>query len=744
MIKLLKISALVGLLHLTTLAQAAPSYADGDLAPLGAPDGLLTLSDYLIAGRLVASQLTPTALDISHGDIYPTAAPDGVIDIHDLFLLQQWLLDGNNYYVEILDLFNDGPATITLESGGAVSTTTIVAGGFTGPGASVVSDPNFTDPDDGSNTVWRVAIGGGVANVFLSTANLSGDPVFNTGFDLSGDGLGQLVFDFKLNSISSGTVITAKIDSGYPALGQVVLDTAGLATGVWHRMAINFADLLADPGPGDGLDLNNVLNAFVLEVSNGSADFYLDNIFIKNSCPQAGGCQASINTKAVYTLVWSDEFDGDSLSAENWSIETGYGNNGWGNDEWQLYRTSSDNISVADGNLTISAQCSTAPQFCGKRNGTITSGKINSLNKFEFKYGKVQARIRPPVGTGSWPAFWMLGANFPEVGWPRTGEIDIMEMSSELYGERTTLFTLHWCDDYRSSNPCQYDPGWRFETQTLTFAESLGDDFHIFEAEWTEQGIVGKIDGITYYNRPFDAVSMSEFLEEFYMILNVAIGGTLGGRPDATTVWPQTMVVDYVRVYQDDGGNGTFTVGDPPAPTSETLGVYSETHTQPVSNFINIINGADFGGNNTPSNTQSTAVVPFDGSTVMAVDYINTGRSYGGIIFDFSAGRDISAYQTLKFAIDSSAIGDFADLVIQIENPFGGQPAPRVLLSAYTPVINNNWAEYEIPLSDFLGQVVGLDLSNVVYLGFWNAQGSNGQLTFGTLYFDDIHFAGGQ
>lgn len=744
--RLIKTLILLGSLQMAMVVQAAPPiYADGDLAPLGAPDGLLTLSDYLVAGRLVANKLTPTALELSHGDLYPEGAPDGVIDISDMVLLHQLLLQGNNTYIETLNLFNDGPATISVESGGATSTTTLVGRAFIGPGAILSSDIDFIDPDDSSNTVWRVAASGGLANVFLTTGSLAGDPVFESGFNLFGDGQAQLVFDIKLNSLSAGTVLTIKMDSGYPDLGQMVLDTSELALGVWHRIEIDLADLLADPGPGNGLDVNNVLNAFVLEVNNGSADLYLDNIFISHACPQVNGCRARINTQPIYSLVWSDEFDGDSLSTENWLVEVGYGDNGWGNDEWQLYRNSPENIAVADGNLTISAQCSTPPQFCGKRNGTITSGRINTLNKFEFKYGKVEARLRPPVGTGSWPAFWMLGANFPEVGWPRTGEIDIMEMSNGVYDDRTTLFTLHWCDDYVSSNPCQYDPGWRFETQTLSFNESLGDDFHIFEAEWTDQGIVGKIDGITYYNRPFDAVSMTEFLEEFFIILNVAMGGTLGGTPDQTTVWPQTMVVDYVRVYQEEGGNGTFTLGQPVAPVSETLGIYSETHTDPLIGYERIINGADFAGNNTVANTGSTAVTPFDGSNVLAVDYTNTGRFYGGIIFDFGAGRDIRGYQTLKFAIDTSAISDFADLVIQIENPSGAQPAPKVQLSAYTPVINNNWAEYEIPLGDFLiNQAVTLDLTNVIYLGFWNPLRTNGQLAFGTLYFDDIHFAGGQ
>ena len=220
------------------------------------------------------------------------------------------------------------------------------------------------------------------------------------------------IFIFFAVMLLTGTSIEVATEQGW------LLDSIPQGS-LWQP--INFTDLLADPGPGAGLDLYNVVNVFVIEVTGGSADFYLDNIFVSNACPRETGCNATINTKATYTLVWSDEFDGTSLNSDNWSMETGYGDNGWGNDEWQLYTNSSSNVSVAGGNLAINARCANPPS-CGKRNGTITSGRINSLNKFAFKYGKVEARIKPPVGDGAWPAFWMLGKNYPSVGWPRSGE----------------------------------------------------------------------------------------------------------------------------------------------------------------------------------------------------------------------------------------------------------------------------------------------------------------------------------
>lgn len=721
-------------------AHTAPAiYADGDLAPLGSPDGQINSADYLIANRIVLDNLTPTGLELSHGDVYPVGAPDEVINIQDLLLIQKLALEpGANNYVENLDLFTDGPATVTVGN----SSTTITVDGYTGPGATVFNDANFTDPENSLNTIWKVAISGGTANVFMSTGDLSTDPVLDSGFDFSGAGLGQLVFDIKVNSISAGTTLTVKIDSGYPNLGQVALTPSQYTVGSWRRVSINFSDLLANPGPGSGLDLNNVVNAFVMEVTGGSAEFYLDNIFVSHACPQADSCKATINTKPVYSLVWSDEFDGNSLNSDNWSYETGYGGNfGWGNDEWQLYTSSANNVSVAGGNLNINARCANPPA-CGKRNGTITSGRINSLNKFEFKYGKVEARLKPPVGKGAWPAFWMLGANFPDVGWPNSGEIDVMEIHNLYSNENTTHFTMHYCDDSVSSNPCLYDPGWEYFSQYKTLPDSLGDDFHVFSAEWDANGITGKIDNVPYFYLPINPVTMDEFLEEFFMILNVAIGGTLGGAPDASTPWPQTMTVDYVRVYQVDGGDGTYTIGGDPV--SPELGVYSESHTESELTYLNIINSADWSGNYTSTDTTSAAVTAYDGSNVMAANFIDYGKGYGGFIFNFNVGRDISAYQTLKFAIDTSAMANFADLTIQIENPGGSQPAPKAVLSDYTPAISSNWAIYEIPLVDFTGQVVALDLTNMLYLGFWNPRSAGGQLMFGTLYFDDIHFAGGE
>lgn len=256
-----------------------------------------------------------------------------------------------------------------------------------------------------------------------------------------------------------------------------------------------------------------------------------------------------------YQLVFQDEFNvGDSPSREFWTVETGYGagNDGWGNDEWQLYSDSPDNVSVKDGKLVLSVQCPVAP--CGVRDGTITSGKINSREKFSFKYGKVEARIKPPVGKAAWPALWALGVNHPEVGWPRSGEIGFMEVHNFYSDEKTAHFMIHWCDETKQApEPCGFPNGWVYEDQFLELEHSLGDDFHLFEAEWDEKQIVGKIDGITYFTRAIEPGTMEEFHREFFLIMNVAMGGRVANGdqpPSGLETYPQTMLVDYIRVYQ--------------------------------------------------------------------------------------------------------------------------------------------------------------------------------------------------
>ena len=220
--------------------------------------------------------------------------------------------------------------------------------------------------------------------------------------------------------------------------------------------------------------------------------------------------------------------------------------------------TAYDNTGVYYDNISFKSDVIGPPEECvaGVRDGSVTSGRINTLGKKDdIRYGKIEARIKPAVGKGAWPAFWMLGSNFPDIGWPRSGEIDIMEMwNTGVSNPMTAHSTLHWCDEtIQAPDECSFPEGRVFEGGSFEFDSSLGNDFHKFTAIWDPDKIVFFVDNIEIFSRVIEADTMEEFTRDFFMILNVAMGGTLGSGgqpPDGTEVWPQTMLVDWVRVYE--------------------------------------------------------------------------------------------------------------------------------------------------------------------------------------------------
>lgn len=236
-----------------------------------------------------------------------------------------------------------------------------------------------------------------------------------------------------------------------------------------------------------------------------------------------------------YTLIWADEFNGSSLDASNWTCEIGAG--GWGNNELQYYTSRSQNVSVADGNLKITAL---RENYQGS---TWTSARIKTQGKREFKYGKMEARIKLPNGKGLWPAFWMLGANFTSVGWPYCGETDIME---HINSENTVYGTIHWdCNGYASWGQSTLNNYWNNFNVDVT-------QYHVYSIEWNSLSIKWYVDGIQFMEANIENSinSTEEFHKPFFFILNLAVGGNWPGYPDSSTPSPSTMYVDYVRVYQ--------------------------------------------------------------------------------------------------------------------------------------------------------------------------------------------------
>ena len=233
------------------------------------------------------------------------------------------------------------------------------------------------------------------------------------------------------------------------------------------------------------------------------------------------------------TLVWREEFSGNALDGENWSHETGTGRNGWGNEERQHYREK--NTRVRDGYLVITAR---EEAHQGSR---FTSSRIVTRGKHAFRFGRIDIRAKLPQGQGIWPALWMLGASMDRVGWPAAGEIDIMEMIGGQGRENTVHGTLHW----------QQDGGHLYEGGSFALPSgTFGDQFHVFSIAWDEQAIRWLVDDYTYLERDISSPALDAFRQEFYFLVNLAVGGTWPGEPDATTEFPQHLVVDYIRVFQ--------------------------------------------------------------------------------------------------------------------------------------------------------------------------------------------------
>lgn len=231
-------------------------------------------------------------------------------------------------------------------------------------------------------------------------------------------------------------------------------------------------------------------------------------------------------------LIWEENFDGKSLNEKTWNYELGDGCPnicGWGNNERQVY--TKDNHSIKNGLLTVTVK---------KDGDKYTSTRITTAGKKEFKYGYIETRAKLPVGQGIWPAFWMLGSNIKQVGWPMSGEIDILEYVGK---EPDMVFTsLHTKDSHGNT----------INTKKTKF-EDIEEGFHTYAINWTETQIEFFVDGKSVYT--FAPVEKTQevwpFNQPFYFIVNVAVGGNFGGPEVDDKIFPQEFVVDYIRVYSN-------------------------------------------------------------------------------------------------------------------------------------------------------------------------------------------------
>ncbi|GGA76456.1 hydrolase [Edaphobacter acidisoli] len=245
------------------------------------------------------------------------------------------------------------------------------------------------------------------------------------------------------------------------------------------------------------------------------------------------------NTK--WQLTWSDEFNGPNGSSPDpakWSFETG--GSGHGNNEQETYTSRPANVEQRDGNLVITAR---KEDFTGKDNipRHYTSGRIRTLGHFAQAYGRFEARMKLPVGKGIWPAFWLLGEDIPQVGWPNSGEIDILE----TIGAPDTMYSTLHGPGYSGAHGIS-------QKFTLPPGEAVDSAIHTYAVEWAPNDIKFYFDDhLVAHRTPADLPPGTKWVYDhpFFIILNFAVGGYWPGLPDATTKFPQQMLVDYVRVY---------------------------------------------------------------------------------------------------------------------------------------------------------------------------------------------------
>jgi len=422
---------------------------------------------------------------------------------------------------------------------------------------------------------------------------------------------------------------------------------------------------------------------------------------------------------AQYQLVWEDNFAGSNLDLGKWQAQIGTGcpsNCGWGNNELQYYRA--ENATVAGGYLTITAR---AESFGGR---SYTSARLRTRNLGDWERGRFEMRAKLPIDQGIWPAFWMLPTDSVYGVWAASGEIDIMECvghePNRVHG------TLH----YGGTWPGNVASGGNFTLPSGTFH----DQFHVFALEWDEQEMRWYVDGTLYsvksswwssggsYPAPFD--------ERFHLLLNLAVGGNWPGSPNASTVFPQSFVVDYVRVYQDLG----------PALSNCLLVFDDMEHADPFANGYFLFNGS-VGGGGIGSNT---ALLPpaLGGSASLAAAFTSGGAPgyFGG--FGRTNPVDLSGATHFEMWIQPDAGQDYV-LEINLQddddgdnaipgNPNGAddefQYALTVGPAGSEIVSSGGWQRVSIPLSEFVDDNTYHFGGNGILDPAPTSAGGNGQL----------------
>lgn len=237
-----------------------------------------------------------------------------------------------------------------------------------------------------------------------------------------------------------------------------------------------------------------------------------------------------------YELIWEDEFEGEMGTQPDsnvWKYDIG---TDWGNQQLEFDTDEVENVYLdGEGNLVITAIQESYQGY------SFTSGRIKTEDNFEFQYGRIEGRMKLPTGPGLWPAFWMLGNDISTIGWPQCGEIDIMEYRGQ---EPSKIHGSVHGPGYSGGNPVTSD-------YSLT-NDRFNTGFHVFSIEWGEDFIAFFVDGNLYQTiTPDDVSGEWVFNHPYFILVNLAVGGTFVGPPNQQTIFPQSLIVDYIKVFKE-------------------------------------------------------------------------------------------------------------------------------------------------------------------------------------------------
>ena len=388
------------------------------------------------------------------------------------------------------------------------------------------------------------------------------------------------------------------------------------------------------------------------------------------------------------TLVWSDEFDAASLDPETWFFATGDGTEaglpgGWGNAELQYYLP--DNAQIENGVLKITARI----ESIGGLN--YTSARINTEDRFAFRYGRIEASIKLPSGQGLWPAFWMLPQDSPYGEWAAKGEIDVVEAVNLDGTNGNEIFaTIHYGGEFpaNQSSSVTYVPG-----------PDVTEDFHTYALEWDETEIRWYFDDSLYavQNNWFSTAApgtAAPFDQPFHILLNLAVGGNFPGFAVDSSVFPATMEVDWVRVYSGEDAS----VPADPGTVPEVV-IYATDPNVPVD----LVFGVDYTGFEA-----FTSGSTFDNNVTTDADFnpsfgVTTGDGYGAQVGQFAIVGFAAGFATGYETLDFKAKGLNNDLIRVKFLDAGDYIDITLTSSSYATDLGNGWYQVSVPLADFTG-----------------------------------------